>query len=353
MSTPLKYIFNALPPYFGGKRRLLPWIFKALAGHIPKSDWDKYTFLEAFTGAGSVSLYAKALGFKEIYVNDWSDRSQIVIDGLLCNQSKILTRQDLLWLTQPLPKGVESRIQKAWSPTVFSSRHVEALDRIWYWSQQKQDVVKRNLGLLLLWHLTVQSVCMGTSINKGNRPYAETLDGLRDWQDLPAKRFADGSFTKLLLSRWSPLTRLQHRINKGVFGGVPVRGHQLDATEFVSAVQGDILYLDPPYPGTLSYETSLKTLDDVLMGPHARTDVPKSPFTQDVKSLCPLLDAAQHIPVWILSYGNHAIDIDGLVDLVRSVAPKRHVQGYVRTYRHMSHVSQRTANEELLVIATD
>lgn len=345
--------FHALPPYFGGKRRLLPWIFHALSEHVPQVDWPRMTFVDAFVGGGSVSLYAKALGFRAIHANDWSARSQIVLNGLLCNLRTVLTNQDLLWLTQPLPGHVTPRIQNAWSPMVFSSRHAEALDRLCYWSQQWQDTTRQQLGRLLLWHLTAQSVCMGTSINRGNRPYAETLDGLRDWQDLPAKRFVDGSFTKLLQSRWSPLPRLIKRINQGVLGGVPVTGYQMDAIEFVRKIQGDILYLDPPYPGTLSYESSLTTLDDVLGCAATDTPTVTSPFTKDVNSLCPLLEAAQHIPVWVLSYGNHAIDIDGLVALAGSVAPTRHVQGYVRRYRHMSHVSKRTANEELLVIATN
>lgn len=45
--------FLALPPYFGGKRRLLPWIFGTLARVVPQSEWSQYRFFDTFAGGGA------------------------------------------------------------------------------------------------------------------------------------------------------------------------------------------------------------------------------------------------------------------------------------------------------------
>lgn len=56
---------------------------------------------------------------------------------------------------------------------------------------------------------------------------------------------------------------LARRVNEGVFPG---RGKVVkrDVFDFLPEIQGDILYLDPPYPGTSSYEETYRILDLLL-----------------------------------------------------------------------------------------
>lgn len=344
-------IFNALPPFFGGKRTLLPWVWDSLKKIIPSSDWRDKVFIDAFAGGGSVSFNAKALGFKSVLANDWSDRTQIIFQALLLNQSIHLSKSDLLWLRQPLPEEASPFVETQFSSHVFAKRHAEALDRVRYWANQYQDPIKRALGLLLLWHLAQAYVCMPTGMNTSNRPYAEALDGLRDWQELNPKRFVDQSFPKLLEPRWAKLPSLQKRINAGVFGGSPVQVFQQEACTFLQQVQGDIVYLDPPYAGSMNYEASLKTLDAVLFGKVPDDSPMVSPFSKDVEALVPLFQSVSHIPVWILSYSNHVAELDEIKMLIQAVAPNRVVQGYQKSYQHLAHVSKTEGREELLIIA--
>jgi len=70
---------KALPPYFGGKRRLLGRIFK----HIPKPS-EAPVLVDAFMGGGSVALFGKARGYRVI-ANDIALRSHIVGKALIEN----------------------------------------------------------------------------------------------------------------------------------------------------------------------------------------------------------------------------------------------------------------------------
>src|SRR5690606_21090227 len=82
-STKCNRCFHALPAYAGGKRKLNPWIFGRLAEILSPSVWLEMAFADAFVGGGSVSMFAKAQGFGELYCNDWSYRSQLILEGLI------------------------------------------------------------------------------------------------------------------------------------------------------------------------------------------------------------------------------------------------------------------------------
>lgn len=349
--SPYTKLFQAVPAYFGGKRKLVPWIFKTLAAHIPRAEWSKLTLVDAFTGGGSVSLFAKAQGFQQIVSNDLSSRSQIIIQGLLVNQQTRLSKADALFLTQPMPPSKSSGwIEQQYGGSVFSSRHAQALDCYAYWLAQIQCPTKHALAQTLLWHLVQGFVCMGTSIGTSNRPYSEVLDGVRDWQTLNPKRFVDDSFPKLLKPVWQELDKKQSTINGGIFTGSPVKAYQVDAIELVRHCPGDILYLDPPYPKTLAYEKANRVLDTVLLG-ETFEEKPVSGFSQGVEALDNLLDQSKSIPTWVLSYGNAVLSLEELIAKVKQHVPQRTVLGFAQAYTHMPQVSKNTLNQELLVIA--
>jgi hypothetical protein len=95
----------------------------------------------------------------------------------------------------------------------------------------------------------------------------------------------------------------------------------------------------------------LKPLDDLLRGASAK--VTPNPFsTEAPEKILPLLfEAADHIPLWVLSYGNARIDLPGLMDLMRRHRPN--VEGREIKYVHctgLASAESRQRNRELLVI---
>src|SRR5690606_27117914 len=128
------------------------------------------------------------------------------------------------------------------------------LDQIKQAALNVKDPTRKALYQLLLWHLAGDFVCFGSSIGTSNRPYAEALDGLRSWDELPVKRYLDHSLSSLLQPTWKLLKKRSRVINQSVFGGSPVTLSQRDAVEFLRETQGDIAYFDPPYAQTSRYE---------------------------------------------------------------------------------------------------
>ncbi len=345
----IKYI-DGLPSYFGGKRKLASWIFDSLTKHVPKQEWQSLGFLDAFSGGGSMSLSAKLLGFDKVMTNDKSYRSYLINTGLIHNQYQKLPIETAYKMV--LHRSAEkSFVREQFAGSVFdtyrSTHFDEALDYI----QHVDDPVTQAQLKLLLWREVSRSVVFGTSIGSSNRPYAEALDGKRNYASLPEKRLRDKSFAKLLSPCWSSIDRDVESLNNSIFpANGRIRMYQEDVFELLPKITTDILYADPPYGCTFGYENAIQVLDAVLLGSLPEPEA-SSVFSSSLNALSQLFDLAHHIPVWVLSYNDKLTSLDELVTLIQAVDPSRNVMGYSKAYKHLSHVAKRD-NNELLVIAS-
>ncbi len=75
------YLTQQLIAYIGNKRRLLPLVYQAIKSTGLELR-PGLRFFDAFSGSGSVSRLAKALGF-ELYSNDWETYAYILGKGFL------------------------------------------------------------------------------------------------------------------------------------------------------------------------------------------------------------------------------------------------------------------------------
>jgi len=85
---------NSLLPYFGCKRNLSGVMFRQIAEHIPREEWNGMTFVDAFLGSGAASLYAKAQGFR-VVCNDIAERSYLAGMALINNNDRKITDEDI------------------------------------------------------------------------------------------------------------------------------------------------------------------------------------------------------------------------------------------------------------------
>jgi hypothetical protein len=140
---------------------------------------------------------------------------------------------------------------------------------------------------------------------------------------------------------------LADEVNAGVFPGCG-RAFQMDALEFLSRTHGNVVYLDPPYAGTTSYEREYRVLDLLLEGrAHAQ-----SRYSSTTPPLEELLNGCRHVPVWVISYHAGILSLDRLSSMVG--AHREVILALEIPYRHLGSIAsdrRNAENRELLVIA--
>src|SRR5713101_4085042 len=336
-------MWSALYPYLGGKRRLCPLIFREIDRVVPRRLWASLTFLDAFLGGGSVSLGAKAQGFKVI-ATDIAERSIVVGQALIENSRVKMSREDVLRLLAPRsnPPG---RIESQFSPSVFTANVGRFLDAALDTAAQMEDIAKAALLRLLAVRVALLAHPM-SQVRPGTIYRAST----GEWESITPSclyHYVDG----FRLTTPAKLWGLAQQINAGVFQG-EAKVMKTDILEALPSIQADVAYFDPPYPGVMSYEKEYRIIDQLLEG----TTRPTSPFTAKTGAsmLDTLFERATHIPLWILSLGNEVVTLEELEAKMTKLG--RQTRAIAIAYQHLPAVAteeKKRENREFLVVGWD
>ena len=138
-------LFDALPPYLGGKRRLAPLIMADLAAELPAAEWPGTSFCDPMCGGGAVALAAKAQGF-EVYASDRARRGAIVAAALIANSSVQLREAD--WLPALRPNDL--RANRAAAGQVFTPAQARRIDGLLTAAAARQAPTRALLELLAI-----------------------------------------------------------------------------------------------------------------------------------------------------------------------------------------------------------
>lgn len=334
-------IFNALPAYPGSKRRLVGRIVRFLP---PPETHSR--FADPFFGGGSVSLLMKARGY-EVTACDIAERAYLTGRALLVNDHQTITDTDCMRLLEP--NEVEPFVEPQFAPRYVSVGHARTVDRMLGNLDRFEEGLKRDLMKYVV--LKYLLALMPFNQFSASGSYWEPLD------DEDFDRIRPQYHLHLKTAFLSPLRLLQkvaRTINRGVFGnGRKNRMYQMDVFEFLSQVEADILYLDPPYGGTLSYEREFRRLDQML-ALDLGAALPVSVFSQKgaLRQVERLFEMTRDVPVTILSYGNAAYSLEELTAAIRP--HRREVEAHEIRYRHMENrarVEKNRQNREYLIIA--
>ncbi len=307
MSLDRLAIFGALPSYFGGKRRLLGPIFRALP-----TPTDAPVLADAFLGGGSVSLYAKARGHR-VLCNDLATRSTVFGEALVANDRVMLSSDDLLRLF--VPTGDNSKfMETTHCPDVVTTRHARFLDNALAVANAATGT-KRALLLALLVKYLFRLRPMG---NFGAKSIVHQMEA-GAWDEMNPAFVKDALVRGITMHPRDIAETLRRQLNRGVIAGAgPCRVFQTDAAAFLRAIEADVAVLDPPYGDqVLGYEKALRVVDEMLLGRRIEPEV--SAFSQRGwrDALDDLLDSAKHIPVVALTFGNASATLEELVTLMR------------------------------------
>lgn len=336
--------FLALPNYLGGKRRLAPTIFREIGKVYPPRTWPGLTLLDPCAGACSISLYAKAQGMR-VVAGDIAERSHIVQKAVIANDAHTLTDQDLGALFQKR-NGHLRFVAENFVPAHFPARFADFLDLALAHIAEQPSTTKRALLHLCLFKMmkAPRIQFSDTTISRAtDHDRIETLAGHK----------------AIMAGRWYlthpsvSLRRVARQVNRAIFGnGHDNLAHREDAQSLTEkwAAQADILYLDPPYPGVTGYET-YHVLDSVFAGqlvPRNRSPWSTAQFSLQLLNL---LDVAQEIPLWVISYGNVGVTLRELIDLIEAYRPVRTLS---IEYTHLQAIARpevADANREYIILA--
>jgi adenine-specific DNA methylase len=334
---------RALPPYLGGKRRLCPIIFREIARVLPREYWHNLSFLDAFQGGGSVSLYAKAQGFN-VTSCDLAARAITIGQALIENSIVRVSREDLFRVLA-IPLSETTSRAMALVPAVFTENVGAVIDRLLFAADRASIPAKGALYRLLAIRVAMLSHPM-SQVRPGTAHRAST----GEWEAITPscmKHYVDSLRLDMLDRLW----HLAQKTNAGVFEGKG-RVIQGDVLELLPSLQADIMYADPPYAGVMSYEKEYRVIDQLLEG----TTRPTSPFTaKDGASMIDtLLERGTHIPVWILSFGNAVASLEELEEKMTRLG--RITKAMAIRYQHLPAIAtneKKRTNREYLLIGVD
>ena len=333
--------FRALPRYFGGKRKLCPIIFREIDQVFPRASWGELTFVDAFLGGGAVSLFAKGQGFGEVICNDLARRSAIVGKALIANSHTRLVKQDVLRLFRPHPAN-RHEIEQRFVPDLFSLEQARFFDNALAVARSFAHPEKQALALLVLLRLMMAVRPMSQfQPHEGRKAFGGNLDGVSPNR---VATYVEG----LRLTDFSNVWDNAEAVNDGVLPGEG-EVHQSDAAEFVAGVRGDVLYLDSPYEGTLSYERAYRALDEIFE--QTQRDSSRFSLSGAVEALDELLGLAVHFPLVVISFGNERTTGAQLGELMEKHG--RQAKVLELKYRHMASLAseeKNARNRELLVL---
>jgi len=337
--------FEALPPYFGGKRRLAQLIFREISQVY---DWDQWSHLglcDPFLGGGAISLYAKAQGFRVI-CGDIAERCVLIGRALIENDSVRLTDSDLERLFVPA-QTEEHRGETQPLFSTFPPDRAAFLANAFAVTTGIEEPTKRALLQLVLvkYMMWLRPHSKFSSPGAFDQPFAEgRFDDIRE------------TYKQSIASNAAPvlhgLRLMRAHINHAIMQGAqPCRVLKGEAGETIRAAQGaEILYLDPPYAGTLSYEKEYRVLDRILRDGDLETS--SFSLSDGLSYFTNLLAKCSDFPLWVISYGNQVSGLDELVGSVQRHRPAaRTIEIHYRHLAALAGAEKSATNREFVILA--
>jgi adenine-specific DNA-methyltransferase len=304
--------------FIGNKDNIAEWI----VSNFPD---DAKSVFDAFSGGGSVSYFAKRKGLKVIS-NDIMHVNYLLSKSLIQNNKIKLSDKDVkkIFLGHP----INGFMSKNYANKYFYLNECSELDLYRENINKLSNIYKRAIAFTVLRRSMIRKM-----------PYSRFNI---NWNKVQQLRDEDYSYRKYLRKRAYHNKSFKYHFldnindyNNAVFDNKQMNvALKSDVFEIINKIKSDIIYLDPPYSGTMNnYYGFYNLLDEYILSKKIK------PFNNNFMSKKDSVDLFNQLfskmskfKYWILSYNNNAYPSkETLIDIISKyshnikVIEKKHI----------------------------
>lgn len=323
--------------YIGNKEKIAGWI----CDQFPK---DAKTVFDAFSGGCSLSYEAK-LRNMEVYTNDILKVNYHIANALIRNNNTRLDQADLELIFGGTP--VEGFMFENYANVFFFPDECKELDLYRNNIEKLDSEEKKSLALTLMRRAMIRKM-----------PYSRfTIN----WDKILQLRDEEFSYLKYKRKRaYHNQSFKEHFLenvneyNQAVFDNAKNNvAYNADIFELVETVEADIIYLDPPYTGTMNnYFGFYGLIDDYITS--TKTEPFENNFLNKSEAIAlfdRLFSKLNNFKYWFLSYNNASYPSkEELLSLLNKYCPNVQVIEKKHNYQ-ITGKTKKEDNKEFLFIA--
>ena len=236
--------------FIGNKEKLSHWITKEFPN-------DSESVLDLFSGGCSISYAAKKLD-KVVYSNDILKINYYLAKSLIENQKVKLDEKDLDLIFSGKP--FSGYMTENYSNVYYFKEECKELDLYRQNIEKIRNEFKKSLAFSLMRRAMIRK-----------RPYSR-FNVL--WEKVVQLRDENYSYEKYKRKRAYHNLSFKHHFfeevasyNNAIFDNKKRnKAYNLDAFDALKKIKADVIYLDPPYPGTMNdYHAFYGILDNFIL----------------------------------------------------------------------------------------
>ena len=278
--------------YIGNKEKIVDWISSLLPS-------DANTFFDVFAGGCSVAYMAKGKGL-QVFANDILNINYQIAKALIENNNETLDEDDLKLIFEGDPfKGF---MTTNYADQFYFEEECMQLDLYRSNIEKLNSQYKKALALTLMRRAMIRKM-----------PYSRfTIK----WEKV--KQLRDEEFSYLHYKRRRHYHNQSFRFhfednlkeyNESVFdNGQNNKAYNLDVYEALSKIKADIIYMDPPYAGTMNdyfgfYGLLDSYINSMVIEPFSNNFIDKKTIIKQFDNLFRKLGNYKY---WMLSYNSRS-----------------------------------------------
>lgn len=322
--------------YIGNKEKLAHWI----CDYLPK---DAESIFDAFSGGSSIGYEAKKRGLKTIS-NDILKINYYLAKSLIENNQEMLNEDDLSTLFNGnLIKGF---MYKNYSEVFFFPEECMELDLYRKNIEKLSCEYKKAIAYTLIRRAMVRKM-----------PYSRFNI---NWEKIKQLRNEEYSYEKYKRKRAyhnesfkSHIIKNLQDYNKAIFDNKQLnKAYNDDIFNLLKNIRADVIYLDPPYTGTMNNYFGFYGLIDEYI--HSKKLKPFENNFIDKKSSLELFDKLfsnlSNFKYWVLSYNNNSYPAkDELINIISKYSDDIQVIEKLHNYQ-ITGKDKKSKNTEYLFI---